>query len=159
MSAHEPVDAKSVPEDIGTSYPSPHDVPCRERSTRILGDLFGLTDFGVVLTLLPPGAWSAQRHWHSHEDEFIYVLAGAPTLVTEDGRTELRPGMCAGFKASLENGHHLVNDGSERAAILVVGTRNPDDACHYPDIDLHLKPLNAGGDFVHKDGTPCPPPE
>ncbi len=147
------VDARSVDVTSEFSYPAPFDEICQGRIRRTLGDLFELTDFGVNAVTLKPGAWSAQRHWHSHEDEFIYVLEGALTLVTDEGKHELAAGTCAGFRAGDENGHHLRNEGFEDAVYLEIGTRNSDDSCHYPDIDLHLEPNSQGGRFLHKNGT------
>ena len=89
--------AMSLPVRRGTRYPAPFDAPCAAREKRALGDAFGLADYGVNLVTLPPGSWSSQRHWHSVEDELIYVLEGEPVLVTDAGRTPLKPGMCAGF--------------------------------------------------------------
>src|SRR5215510_7326677 len=93
----------------GSDYPAPHDAPCLARIRRALGNVFGLSQFGVNLLDLPPGAWSSQRHWHEHQDEFVYVLEGEVVLVTDEGETVLTPGMTAGFHAGSGNGHHLVN--------------------------------------------------
>jgi len=103
---------------------------------------------------LPPGTWSSQRHWHSGEDEFVYILEGRPTLVTDDGRTPLAPGMCAGFPAGEANGHHLVNDTDVTATYLEVGTRRKGDNVDYPDIDMQIRGRGTGGTYAHKDGTP-----
>ena len=109
-----------------------------------------LGDYGVNLVELAPGAWSAQRHWHSHEDEFIYVVRGELSLVTDAGEQTLGTGMAAGFPAGENDGHHLVNRGDEPAVYLEIGDRIAEDECHYPDIDLFL----TGGAFVHKNGEP-----
>jgi uncharacterized cupin superfamily protein len=136
----------------GSGYPVPFDVPCRNLIRRALGDVASLTQFGVNLTHLPPGAWSGQRHWHSAEDEFVWVLDGELVLVTDEGESILRAGDCAGFKAGDANGHHLQNRSDKVAVILEMGSRRPDkDVCTYSDIDLVWS--QAGGD-VHKDGTP-----
>jgi uncharacterized cupin superfamily protein len=112
----------------------------------------GLSDFGVNLMRLPPGNWSSQRHWHSHEDEFVYVLEGEVTLI-EDGReTVLRAGDCAAFPKGSGNGHHMINRSAAMAVYLEVGTRAPDDVTTCSDIDMMSS--NADGRFVHKDGTP-----
>jgi len=124
------------------------------RTKRPLGDLFGLTNFGVNLTRLAPGAMSALRHAHSKQDEFVYVLSGKPILVTDEGRTELRPGMCAGFKAGTGNGHHLINETSEDVLYLEVGDRTPGDEGSYPDDDLKAQMVEGKWQFVHKDGSP-----
>ncbi len=138
----------------GSGYPAPFDEPCKERARRRLGDVFGLTDFGVNIVELAPGAWSSQRHWHSHEDEFVYVLSGTPTLITDAGETQLSPGVCAGFKAGEANGHQIVNNSSEPVTYLEMGSRNENDDGHYPDIDLEILKRAKGGQFTRKDGTP-----
>lgn len=140
-----------------SNYPEPFASRMAGREKRPLGDLFGLTHFGVNLTRLAPGAVSALRHAHSKQDEFVYVLAGRPTLVTDEGATELCPGMCAGFKAGTGNAHHLVNRTHEEVVYLEVGDRSAGDEAAYPDDDLQAR-LDAQGKwlFVHKDGTPYP---
>jgi uncharacterized cupin superfamily protein len=150
------IDLKSAPADSGTRYPPPFDAPCRNRSWIRLGDAAGLTQFGVSLVHLPPGAWSSQRHWHSHEDEFVYMLSGELVLVTNDGEETLRRGDCAGFKAADRNGHCLQNRSPQDAEFLVVGTRVDEDRGEYPDIDLVFMPgrYSGGGGYRHKDGTP-----
>jgi uncharacterized cupin superfamily protein len=114
-----------------------------------------LSDFGVNLLRLPPGTWSSQRHWHSAEEEFVYVLEGELVLVTDAGEEILRAGDCAGFKAGIHDGHHLQNRTNRDAVVLEVGSRKPeDDEGDYPDIDLRF--LKGDGGYVHKDGTPYP---
>lgn len=144
-------DAATLPIRTGSGYPPPYDEPCQARSRAALGDAFGLGQFGVNLMRLPPGAWSSQRHWHSHEDEFVYVLEGNPVLVTDAGETQLAPGMCAGFPAGAANGHHIVNRSDRMVVMLEVGGRSEADAVDYPDIDLRV---TATGPFTRKDGTP-----
>ncbi len=146
------LDPSSVKPRMGSSYPAPFDEPCRDRQKRALGEALGLTNYGVNLVQMPPGAWSAQRHWHSHEDEFVYVLEGELTLVTEDGEQVLGPGMVAGFPAGKADGHHLVNKTETTAVYLEVGDRSDDDEVHYPDIDLTLPPGRPG--FTRKNGEP-----
>src|SRR5260370_31776912 len=107
---------------VGTDYPPPHDAPCRERRRRRLGEVFGLSQFGVNQLELPPGAWSSQRHWHERQDELVYVLEGEVTLVTDEGETTLSAGMTAGFRAGSGNGHHLVNRSAKTVRVLKVGT-------------------------------------
>jgi uncharacterized cupin superfamily protein len=124
------------------------------REKRPLGDLFGLTNFGVNLTRLAPGAMSSIRHYHTKQDEFIYILEGRPTLHTDEGRTVLSPGMCAGFKAGNGNGHHLINETSEDVVYLEMGDRTPGDEGHYPDDDLKAALVDGKWKFVRKDGTP-----
>jgi uncharacterized cupin superfamily protein len=150
------IDMTAVKMTVGSGYPAPHDEPCRQRKRLRLGDAAGLAQFGINLLRLPPGVWSSQRHWHSAEDEFVYVLEGEVVLVTDAGEEVLRAGDCAGFKAGESDGHHLQNRTSSDAVLLEVGTRNPErDAVDYPDIDLMIK---AGArTFLHKDGTPYPP--
>lgn len=138
-----------------TIYPEPFASRMTGREKRPLGDLFRLTNFGVNLTRLAPGGLSALRHAHSRQDEFIYVVEGQPTLVTDAGETLLRPGMCAGFKAGTGDGHHLVNRTASDVTYLEMGDRSAADAVHYPDDDLELV---AGADgkrrFARKDGSP-----
>ena len=146
------IDIAAVPERKGAGYPSPFDQPCATRIRRRLGNAGGLKDFGVNLMTLPPGAWSSQRHWHSHEDEFVYVVEGEVTLVEDEGRTLLHAGECAAFAKNTGNGHHLINESPRVAVYLEVGSRHPDDLTTCSDIDL--KSANSDGRFVHKDGTP-----
>lgn len=149
------IDVTTVPERTGSGYPPPFAANAGARSKLALGDAGGLSDFGVNLTRLPPGAWSSQRHWHSHEDEFVYVLSGELTLITDAGEQRLRADDCAAFPKAVANGHHLVNRGTETAVYLEIGTRCENDSCSYPDIDLHWDP-QAG--YTHRDGTPYPKP-
>jgi uncharacterized cupin superfamily protein len=110
-----------------------------------------LRDFGVNLMTLPPGGWSSQRHWHSHEDEFVFVIEGELVLVENDGEVLLRAGDCAAFPKGTGNGHHMINRSSGAAVYLEVGSRQPQDLTTCSDIDL--KSANSDGRFVHKDGT------
>jgi uncharacterized cupin superfamily protein len=148
------LDPAEVPAREGTSYPEPFKELGRTRIKRGLGDALGLANFGVNLVTLPPGAGSAQRHWHSHEDEFVYVVAGELTLVTEDGEQLLTAGQVAGFPAGRADGHHLINKGTAPASYLEVGDRNAEDVCSYPDIDLHLAPTPDGHVFTDKKDEP-----
>ena len=147
------VAADTPPRTRRTNYPEPFASRMAGRDKRPLGDLFGLTNFGVNLTRLAPGGASALRHAHSRQDEFVYVLEGEPTLVTNTGETPLRPGMCAGFKAGTGDAHHLVNRTAHDVVYLEVGDRTPDDSATYPDDDLEARHTEAGWRFVHKDGT------
>jgi uncharacterized cupin superfamily protein len=150
------VEAAAVePSRPAGGYPEPYRSRVAGRVRRVLGDLFGLTNFGVNLTRLPPGGMSALRHTHSREDEFIYILEGEPTLVTDAGETPLRPGMCAGFKAGSGDAHHLVNRTEREVAYLEIGDRNLGDTVVYPDDDL-TRVLSGDGRrlFAHRDGTP-----
>jgi uncharacterized cupin superfamily protein len=149
------IEPTKLPVSTGSGYPAPFDAPCAERTRSRLGDAAGLTDFGVNLLRLSPGTWSSQRHWHSAEDEFVYVLEGEVVLVTDGGEEILKAGDCAGFKAGHPDGHHLQNRSAREAVILEVGARRRgEDACEYPDIDLRI-PAGAAA-FVRKDGTPYP---
>ena len=144
------VPARSKP----SVYPEPFASRMAGREKRQLGDLFGLTNFGVNLTRLAPDAVSALRHAHTKQDEFIYVLQGQPTLHTDEGRTLLSPGMCAGFKAGTGNGHRLINETTEEVVYLEVGDRTPGDEGSYPDDDLKAVLVEGKWKFVHKDGAP-----
>ncbi len=145
------IDLSDAPERKGSSYPPPFDAPCAKRVRRRLGLAGGLTDFGVNLMRLPPGAWSSQRHWHSHEDEFVHVLEGEVVLVEDGGETLLRAGDSAAFRKGTGNGHHLINRSGVMAVYLEVGSRAPEDVTTCSDIDLMS--ANADGRFVRKDGT------
>ena len=144
---------------VGTGYPAPFDEPCLQRERRRLGDTAGLTQFGVNMTRLAPGAWSSQRHWHSHGDEFIYIVSGEVLLVTDDGEEVLRTGDAAGFRAGEPNGHHLQNRSEADAVVLEVGARHPADTGIYPDIDMVAPAGQKPAVFTHKDGTPYPDKE
>ena len=146
------IDTSSVPVRTGSGYPPPFDKVCAARTRRRLGDAGGLRDFGVNLMTLPPGSWSSQRHWHSHEDEFVFLLEGELTLVEDGGETVLRAGDCATFPKGTGNGHHFLNKSSAIAVYLEVGSRNPLDLTTCSDIDM--KSASADGKFVRKDGTP-----
>jgi uncharacterized cupin superfamily protein len=148
------IDVKSVPEVKGTGYPAPFDAPCLERVRKRLGDAGGLSQFGVNLVHLPPGGWSSQRHWHSNEDEFVYVLSGEVVQISDAGEKILRAGDCAAYPKNEADGHHLVNKSSATAIYLEIGTRTADDFCSYPDIDLQID--SKLDYFAHKDGTPYP---
>lgn len=137
---------------VGSGYPPPFDGPCLGRKRWQLGDAAGLSQFGVNLMRLPPGQWSSQRHWHSHEDEFVWIVEGEVVLVTNEGEQVLRAGDCAGFAAGAANGHQLQNRSDREAVLLEVGSRRPDeDACEYPDIDMVARPGEEG--YRHRDGT------
>jgi uncharacterized cupin superfamily protein len=135
-------------------YPEPFASRMSGREKRQLGDFFGLKNFGVNLTRLAPLAVSALRYAHTRQDEFIYVLQGRPTLHTDEGRTLLSPGMCAGFRAGTGDGHRLVNETSDEVVYLEVGDRSPGDEASYPDDDLQAVLVNGQWTFSHKDGSP-----
>jgi uncharacterized cupin superfamily protein len=149
------IDPSTVPAHAGSTYPSPFRERCAGRVKRRLGNVAGLTQFGVNLVTLPPGVESSMRHWHHNEDEFIYVLSGELTLVTDAGPQVLKPGMAAGFPAGKKDGHHLVNRNNCDATYLEVGTRWPGgDAADYSDIDMIVRVIDGKDRFLHKDGTP-----
>jgi uncharacterized cupin superfamily protein len=148
------IDVAAIAPIVGTLYPPPFDEPCRSRARRKLGDAAGLTQFGVNLLHLPPGAWSSQRHWHTASDEFVYVVSGEVTLVSDAGDEVLRAGDAAGFKAGDTDGHCLQNRSDSDVYLLEIGTRVAEDVGHYADIDV-MAP--AGGEpamYTHRDGTP-----
>lgn len=135
-------------------YPEPFASRMVGREKRPLSDRFGLSNFGVNLTKLLPSAGSALRHAHSKQDEFIYILRGHPTLITDAGETQLSPGMCAGFKAGTGNAHQLLNRSSEEVHYLEVGDRSAGDSAAYPDDDLQAMLVEGKWQFTHKDGSP-----
>jgi uncharacterized cupin superfamily protein len=148
------IDPDKAPTRFGTGYPPPHDEPCKDRKRWQLGEAAGLTQFGVNMLILAPGVWSSQRHNHTHEDEFVLVMAGEVVLVEDAGETVLRAGDFAGFKAGDPNAHHLINRSDAQAIVLEVGGRDARDSSDYPDIDMIIR----GGDdhYSHRDGTPYP---
>jgi uncharacterized cupin superfamily protein len=147
--------ADAPPRTTKSNYPEPFFSRMSKREKRPLGDVFGLSNFGVNLTRLFPGGQSALRHAHSKQDEFIYILEGEPTLVTDAGETQLRPGMCAGFKAGSGDGHHLINRTDSDVVYLEAGDRTAGDTGSYPDDDIQAA-LDSNGKwlFTHKDGRP-----
>jgi uncharacterized cupin superfamily protein len=152
------IELSAVADSSGCNYPDPFRDICLGAVWKKLGDAVGLTDFGVNLVRLPPGKWSSQRHWHTAEDEFVYVLEGEVVVVEDDGDHVLKAGDCVGWKAGVANGHCLQNRGERVAVYLEVGSRRPQsDACDYPDIDMVAR---AGESFYrHRDGAPYPEAE
>jgi uncharacterized cupin superfamily protein len=155
------IDIEAIQEANSTSYPAPFRELVKGRFRKALGNAGGLTQFGVNLCRLSPGAATAQRHWHEKEDEFAYVISGELALIEDGGEVTLRPGDCAAWKAGVRDGHHLINrSASQPATFLVVGTRDSTDWGEYPDIDLKFNPARyepaagAGASYSHKDGTP-----
>jgi uncharacterized cupin superfamily protein len=146
------IDLSIVPAESGGTYPSPFDEPCRGQSCQRLARYAGLTQFGVNVTVIEAGSWSSQRHWHSHEDEFVWVLDGELTLITDAGEETLRAGDCAAFRSGDPDGHHLVNKSGRPARVLEIGTTAQQDRCTYPDIDMIA---DARG-YTHRDGTSYP---
>jgi uncharacterized cupin superfamily protein len=148
------LDLQAIALRTGSGYPAPFHEVAQGRLRQALGDAGGLTQFGVNLLRLPPGAWSSQRHWHTAEDEFVTILAGEVVLVTDEGETLLRAGDCAAFPAGIANGHHLVNRSAGEAVCLEVGSRIPGDSAHYPDADLYYD--GSADRYTRRDGTPYP---
>lgn len=150
------LDPADLPEQRGSTYPEPFRSRMGERAKRRLGDALGLTRFGVNLVFLPPGAQSALRHWHTLEDEFVWILEGEVVLVTDAGEQVLRAGHCAGYPAGRRDGHHLVNRGTTTARYLEVGNRIEGDNAFYPDDDLMWCEDERGVFAAHKDGRRYP---
>jgi uncharacterized cupin superfamily protein len=147
-------DPMNLPGRRTTIYPAEYAAGFDKRLKRALGDAGGLTQFGVNLTTLEPGAMSALRHWHKHEDEFVFVVAGEVTLITDSGEEVLGPGMAATFPAGEPHGHHLVNHSSAPATYLEVGTRSPVEDVMYPDADLRFERRDGRSRFVRMTGEP-----
>jgi len=149
------IDPMTLKPRTGSGYPAPFAAVCMDREKRALGDAFGLSQFGVNLTRLAPGTASAQRHWHIHEDELVYILEGELVLITDTGEQVMTPGMCAGFKAGVPDGHQLVNRSDRDAVFLEIGTRAMEGGADYPDIDMIVRRAEDGKwRYLHKDGTP-----
>lgn len=148
------INPQDVPDRKSSNYPEPFKPLVAGRVKKRLGDAAGLKNFGVNLVKLEPGSCSALRHWHSNQDEFIFILEGEVTLVTNAGEQTLLPGMAAGFPAGEADGHHLINRSSVAAVYLEVGDRTPHDIATYPDDDLIAKDDSGKWVFAHRDGTP-----
>jgi len=153
------LDVKAETAQPGTGYPEPYFSRMGQGDWRRLGEVFGLTQYGFNLETLQPDAESALRHWHTLEDEFVYVLEGELMLITDEGATPMTAGMCVGFKAGVKNAHHLANRSTGPARYLVIGARVPGDSCFYPDDDLMWIDTEHGTYPAHKDGTPYRPPK
>ena len=149
------VDVAAIEEQRGSSgYPAPFRKLVEGRIRKRLGDAGGLTQFGVNLCRLAPGAASSQRHWHDQEDELVYMLEGEAVLVEDGSETVLKPGDVATFKAGVRNGHHIVNRSDRDALLLEVGTRSLNDHGEYSDIDMKFVMEDGVDRYLHKDGTP-----
>ena len=148
------LDPKTLPVKTGSDYPEPFKAAVAGRERRGLGDALGLKNFGVNLTRLPPGNASSQRHCHSRQDEFVYIVEGEVVLVTDAGEQVLSAGMVAGFPAGTGDGHHLINRSDRDALYIEVGDRGAGDEVDYPDIDMLRRPVDGEPRFVHRDGTP-----
>ncbi|NOT97641.1 MAG: cupin domain-containing protein [Sideroxydans sp.] len=146
--------AQVAPRTKPSIYPEPFASRMAGREKRQLGEIFGLANFGVNLTRLLPNAGSALRHAHAKQDEFFYILQGYPTLITDEGETQLSPGMCAGFKAATGNAHQLLNRSSEEVIYLEVGDRSAGDSVVYPDDDLQATLVDGEWKFARKNGSP-----
>lgn len=149
-----PVNPTDLKANNRSGYPEPYRSQVLPREKRALGDPAGLTKIGINHTTLWPGAASSMRHWHTQEDELVYVLSGELVLITDGGEQPLRAGQCAGFPAGLENGHQLVNRGPVPAVYLEISNRDQSDSAHYPDVDLRWNAPEAPGIYTRKDGTP-----
>jgi len=147
------LDPKTVTPRTATVYPPEFAGPVKGREKRALGDFFGLTQYGVNLTTLAPGSWSSQRHWHENEDEFVFVVEGEITLIDDAGEHLLKPGMCAGFKAGVANGHHLVNKTKTPATYLEIGTRALVERCYYPEVDMFFEKDGAKSTVTRRNGS------
>lgn len=150
------IDPTSVPVKTGSIYPEPYASMMQGRSSLRLGEAGGLTQFGVNLVMLEPGAISSLRHWHHNEDEFVWVVEGECTLVQDEGETVMRPGDSAAFPAGMPNGHQFLNRTDRVAKFLVVGTKAPTETAVYSDVDLvvNIGPEKGRAEFTYKDGTP-----
>jgi uncharacterized cupin superfamily protein len=148
------LDLTQVPVRTGSIYPEPYAAMMQGRSSLRLGDAAGLTQFGVNLVTLEPGAMSSLRHWHLAEDEFVMVTEGECVMVTDAGETVMRAGDCAGFPAGRPDGHHFLNRSAGVARFLVVGSKAPREVATYADVDLMVTVEGGRATFTHKDGTP-----
>jgi len=148
------IDIASLPIDTATGYPPPLDKAVAGRSRKRLARAAGLTQFGVNVCTLKPGAASSQRHWHENEDELVYVLEGEVMLCEDEGETVLKPGDAAAWKAGIANGHRLVNRSNRDAVIMEIGTRAPAERAHYSDVDLFFERNEKGVRVTHKNGEP-----
>ena len=147
------LDLDTVPVKTGSTYPDPYAAMVQGRSSLRLGEAAGLTQFGVNLVRLEPGAMSSLRHWHLAEDEFVMVLSGECVMVQDEGETLMRPGDCAGFPAGSTNGHHFLNRSDQLATFLVVGAKAPREVATYSDVDLRLELDQGRTRFTYKDGS------
>ena len=151
------IDIAKVPLETATTYPDPFWQPIVGRERKRLGNAVGLSQFGVNLTTLKPGAWSSQRHWHRNEDEFVYVLEGEITLYENHSEIVLKAGDAAGWKADGGNGHRLVNRTQRDAVYIEVGARLVNETVVYSDIDMRLERDKNGARYLRKTGEPYPP--
>lgn len=148
------LDLSAVPEKTGSIYPAPYAAQMAGRRSLRLGQAGGLTQFGVNLVILDPGAVSSLRHWHLKEDEFVMVTQGVLHLVEDEGATEMHPGDCAAFPANVPNGHRFENRSAAEGRFLVIGSKMPDEEATYSDVDLKVRLTRDGAVFTRRDGTP-----
>lgn len=153
-----PIDHKDIPSRPAKSpYPPPYNEGFHpEMLWKPVGAMLGLRNFGVNIVTLPPGARSAERHWHKAQDEFVYLIEGELTILSEAGETTMSQGQSVGFKAGVPDGHVLVNNATEPAVYLCVGDRAHPEHVTYPDVDMQLVADEKGPRFLHADGTPYP---
>jgi uncharacterized cupin superfamily protein len=154
MSKPATLDPKTITPRTATVYPQEFAGAVKGREKRALGDFFGITQYGVNLTTLAPGSWSAHRHWHENEDEFVFVVEGEITLIDDTGEHLLKPGMCAGFKSGVRNGHHLVNKTETPVTYLEIGTRAPIERAYYPEADMFFEKDGARTTVTRRNGSP-----
>ncbi len=148
------IDPATLPVRTGSGYPAAFRAAVAAREKRALGDAFGLNGFGVNLVRLPPGCWSSQRHWHTLEDELVYIIEGELVLVTDAGEHVLTAGMVSGFPAGTPDGHHMVNRSGRDAVYLEIGGRLAEDEAEYPDIDLAYRRIGDGFGYTNRNGDP-----
>ena len=148
------LDIAAIATHVGSGYPAPFASAVAKRERKRLAEAAGLDKIGVTLLRLPPGTWSTQRHWHDNSDEFVFVVSGEVTLVTDDGEEILRAGDAAGFKAGDPNGHHLQNRSRVDAVVLEIGNHLTTDTAHYPDIDLIAALIDGQSRITRRHGTP-----
>lgn len=151
------LDFAKVPLKTGSIYPPPYAEMMQGRSSLRLGEAAGLTQFGVNLVTLKPGALSSLRHWHRAEDEFVMVISGECVMITDDGEEIMHPGDCVGFPADTPDGHHFINRGDTPAVFLVVGSKAREEVATYSDVDLVLHLKDGAATYTHKDGRPYQP--
>ncbi len=153
------INLAAIPVKTGTIYPAPYDAEVAGRSSLRLGDAGGLTQFGVNMVILSPGAKSSMRHWHLHEDEFVMVTEGECVMLMDAGETIMRSGDCAAFPAGVPDGHCFVNRSEAEARFLVIGTKAPVEVATYSDVDLQVRMQAGQAVFTLKDGRPYVAPK
>ncbi len=147
------LDMANVPVKTGSIYPAPYAQMMAGRTSLRLGEAGGLTQFGVNLVTLQPGALSSLRHWHLHEDEFVLVTEGECILVQDEGETLMQTGDCAAFPAGTPDGHHIINRTGKIARFLVIGSKAKAEVATFSDVDMQVHQSGGMNRFTHKDGT------